>query len=101
MATREQNGSASAQRDGSKWPRASKMGVPALSAMAANGHAQAKWECPRAQRNSSKWPRASKIGIPQPSAQWQQMASREQNGACLGAMAANGLSGISNNQKGK
>ena len=54
----------SARRDGSEWPRASKMGLPALSAMAANGQVQAKWEYPSAQRDGSKWPRASKMGVP-------------------------------------
>ncbi len=54
----------SARRDGSEWPRASKMGLPVLSAMAANGQVQAKWEYPSAQRDGSKWPRASIMGVP-------------------------------------
>jgi hypothetical protein len=45
MAVREQNGNA-----------------PALSTMAANGRARAKWECPSAQHDSSEWPCASKMG---------------------------------------
>jgi len=72
----------SAQRDGSEWLRASKMGIPqrsarwqrmaareqnvnapALSAMAANGCARAKWECPSAQHDGREWPRASKMGV--------------------------------------
>jgi hypothetical protein len=36
--------------------------APALSAMAANGRGQSKWEISSAQCNSSEWSRASKMG---------------------------------------
>ena len=97
MAAREQNGNApalsamavngrvqakweypSAQRNSSKWPRASKMGMPqrsarwqqrmaareqngsapALSVKAVNGRARAKWDVPW--RDGSEWPQRNK-----------------------------------------
>ena len=83
-----------------------------LRVMAANGSMQAKIEktpcdgsewlhkskIEKSLREGSKWLRMSKMIMPQCPVRWQQIAVRKQKGKCIGAMAENGLSRISNNQ---